>query len=255
MIGRYEAILNDIALSSVAPEILILDINYAQPRIMYETYTSARRQGARIYRRSIDRTTVSISFEIHAYDTKRRQAICDAVQQWAKDGGILTTNDRVGQRLRCVCDMFPTINSVLKWTEPVTVAFSAYTIPFWEQDIPTTATLTAGTSGSAYMYVPGVVEDAVVEVEAVSGGALTSLSLTVNNRTLSLSGISVASGGKVVISYDDNMIQSIKTGSTSLLNKRTGVDDLLANCGKSNAIGFTSNVSCTVTFKVRGLWL
>lgn len=253
MITRYEAALNGITLSGISNDIIIHDISYGPPQFRNSTYTSARRQGARIYRRYVEKISVSIVFEIHTYDPRKRHMICDAVRQWAKNGGILTTNDREGLRLRCICDTFPAITSALKWTEPLTMVFSAYELPFWEQIAPEVLTLT-GTSGSGSLFVPGSVDDAFAEVEVTSGGALTTLALTANGRTLTLSGISVASGNKVVISYDDEQIQSIKTGTTSILDKRTGVDDLLLKCGESNALSFTSNVSCTVAFKGRGLF-
>ena len=254
MISRYEAVLNGTALSTIHPAILVLDISYAQPQIKTNTYTSARRQGARVYRRYFGKSSVTVSFEIHEYDTQKRMTICNAVQAWAKSGGVLQTSDRDGQQLRCICDAYPVINSALRWTGTLSVTFSAYTLPFWAEREPVELTLT-DTSGSGTLVVPGSVEEAPVEVEITAGGTLTTLGLTVNGRTLSLSGVSVSSGNKITISYDDEMIQSITTGTTSLLDKRTGVDDLLAVCGESNAFSFESDVSCTVVYRVRGLWL
>lgn len=253
MISRYEATLNGVALSEIDDSILVLDINYAGPQIKTNTYTSARRQGARVYRRYFGKSTVTISFEIHKYNTQARMNVCNAIQQWAKDGGVLVTSDRDGQRLRCVCDTYPVITSAMKWTEALSVTFSAYAIPFWEESTPVTLTLN-GTEESDTMTVPGCVEEALVEVEVTPSGTLTDLDLTVNGRTLSLSGISV-SGDTISIDYDENMIQSIRAGWTSLLDARTGVDDLLAVCGEQNEFSFTANVPCSVIFSVRGLWL
>ena len=89
----------------------------------------------------------------------------------------------------------------------------------------------------------------------LAGASLSSVSLTVNGRTLSLTGLSVSNGDTIKITYDDQMIQSIKVGTTSLLGKRTGVDDLIANSGEYNTVSFTSSASVTVTFKARGLWV
>lgn len=254
MISRYEAVLNGQALSSISTSILILDINYSAPTYQNEVYTVAKRQGGRIYRKHADKLLTTITFAIRAYDIRERQSICNAVQQWAGQGGILQTNDREGQRLRCVCEQLPTITSALKWTDPLTVTFAAYALPFWEESIPAELTL-SGTSGSGSLWVPGCVEGALVEVDATTSAAITSLSTTVNSRTLSLTGISVAANKVIKIAYDDEMIQSIKVGATSLLAKRTGVDDLLANCGKSNTMSFSSDASVSVVFRVRGLWV
>jgi hypothetical protein len=254
MISRYEAYLNGIALSSISADILVHDIQYATPSYKNEVFSVAKRQGARIHRRYIGKAQTSIIFEIHTYNTATRQSICNAVQMWAKDGGILTTSDRPGQRFRCVCETPPVITSASKWTDELSVVFSAYSVPYWEDEYYASTTL-SGSSGSGNLFVPGSVDDVPVEVDIVPSGTLTSISLTVNGRTLSISGVSIASGTTIKIAYDDEMIQSIMAGTTSILNKRTGVDDLLANGNKNNSIGFTSNVSCSVTFKGRGLWL
>lgn len=254
MISRYEAVLNGQALGDISADILVLDIQYSAPAIKNEVYSVAKRQGVRIYRRYVEKISCVISFEIHTYDTVERQKICNAVQQWAGRGGVLQTNDREGQRLRCVCDTFPVIPSAQKWTEPLSVTFSAYSLPFWEEVVPSVLSL-SGTSGSGSLWLPGCMDGVPVEVDITAGGALTTLNLTANGRTLTLSGISVSSGQTIKIAYDDEMIQSIKVGSTSLLNKRSGADDLLADCGVSNSFSFSSNASVTVDFKVRGLWV
>lgn len=254
MISRYEVVLNGKALSAVSADILVLDVNYPPPSIQTEVYTVANRSGGRIYRRNNDKLSVTISFVIRAYDIKERQKICNAVEMWAGRGGVLQINDRESQRLHCVCDTLPTITSAMRWTDPLTVTFTAYALPFWEDIVPSMLTL-SGTSKSGELFVPGCVDNTVVEVEALANSTITSLSFTVNGRTLSLSGLSVASGQVVRITYDDNMIQSIKAGNTSILNYRSGVDDLLADCGKKNTCSFTSNVSTNVTFKARGLWV
>lgn len=254
MISRYEAILNNAPLSGISPDILILDIRYTPPAIENETYTVAKRQGARIRRRYVGKSTVVIDFAIMAYDTRRRQEICNSVAKWAKNGGILWTNDRTDQRLKCVCDAFPTITSALKWTDTLSITFSAYAIPFWEEIIPATLSLT-GTSGSGRLYVPGNVDGALVEATIKVNKAINSVTLTANDTSITLAGISIGAGNTIVISYDDDGIQSIKNGTTSLLDKRTGSDDLLANCGVVNALSFSAYASVTVDFKVRGLWL
>lgn len=255
MISRYEAVLNGQALGGISADILVLDIRHTAPAFTNETFTPAKRQGGRIYRRQLNKTTVTITFEIHTYDIRERQRICNEVQRWARNGGILQTNDREGQRLRCVCDTFPVISSAMRWTDPLTVVFSAYAYPYWEELIPTKVTL-SGTSGSSSVFVPGCVQDeAVVEATITANAALTTVNLIVNSRTMSLTGLSVAAGSTIKLIYDDDMIQSIKTGSTSLLANRSGADDLLVDCGDTNTFKMSANASATVEFSVRGLWL
>lgn len=254
MISRYEVYLNDIALSKVHPDILILDIQHQPAQIRNTMYNVANRQGANVNKRYIDRASVVVTFEIHNYNIAQRQAIRDEIVKWAKDGGVLRTNDRIHQRLRCICETFPAVTSAKNWTDPLQIVFTAYDLPFWESLMPVELTLT-GTTGSGTMYVPGTYGSALVEVTITANADITSVDLTVNGRTLTLSDLTVASGSKIRIRYDGRMIQSIKRGSTSLLKKRSGVDDLLADCGASNSFEFTASASVDVTFSVRGLWL
>ena len=254
MISRYAVTLNGIALSELSADILILDVGYAQPSYNDRSYSVAKRHGSRLIDRKFNSAGVTVTFEIHAYDIRQRQAICNAVCAWAKNGGVLETNDREGQYLQCVCTGFPSVESARNWTDPLTIEFSAYAIPFWQEKLPQTVALT-GTSQSGTLYVPGNVDDALVEATIKANASVSSVALTVNGRTLTLSGLSLSTNGTITITYDTEGIQSIKQGSTSILDKRTGVDDLLAKCGEINDVSITASASVTVTFSVRGYWL
>lgn len=254
MISRYDAVLNGIALSSIHPSILVLDVNYQAPNTEFSMYNVAKRQGARIHKENTGGISVSVSFEIHEYSTVERQHICNLVSLWAKNGGNLEINDRPGQRLRCVCSQKPNIQSARNWVDPVTVTFTAYTLPFWEESEYAVKAFSAGTSGDGLLYVPGSVDGAYFEADIVANATLSSVSLTANGRTLTLSGLSVSSGKTIKITYTNEMIQKIMVDTTSLLNKRTGADDLIAKCGELNSVSFSASASATVTFKARGLW-
>ena len=255
MTSRYQVTLNGISLSGLSEEIYILDVNYGDPAFNDIRYKTAKRHGSRKDDRIFSSSTVSISFEIHAYDTHKRQAIRNAVCTWAKNGGRLEINDREGQFLQCECMKYPVIESARNWTDPLTIVFAGNEIPFWQERDPKTLALSAGTSGSGSLFVPGSVDDALVEVNIHANASLSSVALTVNGRTLTLSGLSVASGKDIKITYDERGIQSIKVDNTSLLDKRTGVDDLLARCGEVNTVSFTASASVTVTFSARGYWV
>lgn len=254
MRSRYSATLNNISLESIDADILILDIQYATPQFNDNTFSVAKRNGARFVDRIFETGEARIIFEIHSYSTQKRQAICNDIVRWAKNGGKLETSDRPGQFLQCVCTGFPTIESAKNWTDPLTVTFTAYAYPFWQEKESSVLALT-GTSGSGTLFVQGNVDNALVSVDVKANASLSSVSLTVNGRTMTLSGLSVSTNSTVKIEYDDNAIQSIKVGTTSLLDKRTGVDDLLAKCGENNSISISASASVTATFKAKGMWI
>lgn len=254
MISRYDVFLNGVSLNAISPEILIHDIQYPNLTIRNETFALARRQGAHITNRYLGSNSVSVLFEIQSYDVNERQDVLGRVVRWAKKGGVLQTTDRRGQRIRCICEQFPRITSAKNRGQEMQITFSAYSLPFWESVSPARLTLT-GTSTNGSLYVPGNVDGAFVELTATANGALTNITFTAGETELTLSGISLTSGQKIVIAYDDDMIQSIKRGNTSLLDKRTGNDDLIVNSGEISTFAITANVACTVEYRVRGLWL
>lgn len=253
MISRYEVTLNGIALSSVHPDILILDVNYAAPGYERETFTSAKRHGARIHRLYKGQASVTISFAVRAYDIRTRQQIVQEICKWAKNGGDLQINDRPGQKLVCVCEALPAVSSVQKWTDTLYMTFTAYNLPYWQATKAVALEMT-GTSESGTLFIPGSAPETMVEATITANAALSSISLTVGDTTLQLTGLSISAESTIVISYDADMIQSIKTGTTSLLSKRSGADDLIAACGETNTFSFVSSASCTVEFRARGCW-
>lgn len=254
MISRYDVALDGNLLSEVNEAIYVHDINYTPAEIKDEFVYVAKRNGATLSNRRYDPCKVVVPFEIREYGIAERQSICQDVVRWAKNGGTLTAADRENQFLKCFCSNLPDINSVKNWTDSLNVEFTSRGIPFWQENDFATLTIT-GSSGNGTLYVPGSVDDAFVWVDVKANGNVSSIVLTVNGRKLTLSGISLVKNDVVSISYSDDGIQSIKKGSTSLLNKRSGVDDLLAKCGENNSVSVMATASVTATFKVRGMWL
>ena len=254
MISRYSATLNNTSLSGLDSSILVLDIAYQRQEMNDKTFAIAKRHGARFVDRIFGTTSVTISFEIRKYAIADRQSVCAKVVKWAKNGGTLEVGDRTGQFLQCVCTDFPVIDSAKKWTAPLSITFAGFAVPFWQEKTAVTKTLT-GTSDTDTLTVPGNVDGAFVEATITANASLSSVSLTVNSRTLTLSGLSLSANDVIHISYDANAIQSIYVSTTSLLGKRSGVDDLLAKCGESNNLSISASASVTVVFSVKGWWL
>lgn len=258
MISRYRVWLNDVSMDSISPDILIHDIQYAD--VQFQDYFSnrARSNGGYLSNRYLRDAAVTITFEIHRYRPADRQRICEDVAKWAMEGGILKTNDRIGEQLRVLCKAPPVIASALNWTDELSLTFFAPGLPYWEDEIETTLTLT-GTSGSGTLLCGGYAADGFVEVDLTANAAgLTNFTLTVGSTTMTVSGLTnMARGAKVYIGYDDEHFLYIKDGSdNSLFDKRSpvGHDDLRAVAGQENTVSFTANKNVTVVFRTRGLY-
>jgi len=260
MKSRFDATLAGRKLTAAVPEARVLDIKYTPATIADSMYKTGYGSFATMTDRKYSGAAVQIEVEIHEYDPEVRNAACQALMQWAIKGGVLKTSDRPEQRLNVVCSNAPAIASALKWTDRVSVQFTAAENPFWVADTPQQFTL-AG-PGSWSLSVDGCVDKARVTAtiksgtKTASGSAITSFSLKCGSTTITLSGINVAKRDSIVIGYDGHGFLSIKTGSgTNLMKYRTGADELLMDCGKTSTVKITCNTAVTCVMEVRGNWL
>lgn len=254
MKSRYQAVLNDVSLSDINPKILITDISHREPKFRRFTSQLANRDGIYAGEETLSGASVGITFMIREYSTAKRQEIYQQVVAWCMNGGVLQVNDRPGQRLVCLCDELPVIGSAKKWTNELSVVFSGYEHPFWEELYPASV-LMSGESGEGTLFVPGSLKTAYVEVKATPTTSVDDITFIVNDTVISL--VNCDSEDEITITYDSKGIQHIKAGDTSILNLRTGnsSDDLIANCGKLNNVSFVSSDPVSVTFSARGVWL
>lgn len=254
MISRYQVSLDNNDMAELDDNLLILNVSHDEPKKIIDTAQLGSGDGLYIAREHKERASVTVTFELHHYSIKKRQEACQKVVAWARKGGMLRVNDREGQFLRCICESFPYVNSVRDWTAPLSITFTAYGLPYWQEDEATILTLT-GASASGTLKVPGNADDARVEVFIVPKNTLTNIKITVGSTSISLEGISVASNSSVDIYYDSDVLK-ILSGKKSLLANRTGAssDDLMAKCGGNTSVSVTANVSVTATIMARGCW-
>lgn len=259
MIGRYRVQLNSVQLHSLDDKILILDVGYSPLEIQKRQSTVANLDGYEITDLYYDKRTVTVTFEIHAYDIAERNAICQKVMQWARGGGELKTNDREGQFLQVIAEELPDIASARNWTDPLTVVFVTAGCPFWQsRGDKKSAVASNGTSGR--LALDGNAPYALVSVTAtVSKSTLTSFTATVGSTTIELTGLSVPVGKTIVIDYTKDRYLRIRANGKSAMANMTATsnDNLQAVCGQQNKVSVTCSKGSAVmaTFEARGLWL
>ena len=251
MTTRYACSLNGQALHELDPSIYVLDIIESPPAMRTEVSTRPLGIGSRLLCMERLSLSVRVSFAIRAYQVQQRKAICSRIAAWALPGGMLTVNDRPGQRLRVRCTGLPVISSALGWTEALCVTFTAYELPYWEAEEPAEAALPASRSASASLDVPGNGPLAWLDAELVCSGTAT-VSIVTPVSSLTLSQLS----GTCVISHDKGVL-TITSGSEACLVKRTAgsSDDLLCLPGRENPLQITATAALSVTFRTRGCFL
>lgn len=199
-----------------------------------------------------DTIQIKLRFMVKERDREARMSIISAIQAWAV-AGWLTVSYRSMQRIFVYPTEFPPVTA-WQWTNRLEITFTAFGEAYWQDIAPVTASGT-GASGTASLTPLGT-DTCYLEAEITPSAALTSAVLTVNGRTITLSGISVASGKTLTIHYDTDHRLCIDADGVSLLAYRTGdsADDLLLIPKQANEITFTFSASCAYEFQARGIW-
>lgn len=254
MRSRYLAALDGVELSAIAPEIIVTDITHNAPIRENRSSNIAGRNG-KLYTRTVTSSAgVTVSFEIHTQDVRRRAAIMEDVQRWAMPGGVLTTSDRPDRVLRVVCESLPTIGSAQKWTGVCSIGFVAYAVPFWEDETPRRVSITG--NGRKSLFVPGFAAPAGVEAKVTNtgSGTISSVTLTAGETSMTFNGLSLGAGQTMTIAHDARGLLTARIGGTSVLGKRTAAssDELELEPGKNAALSVTTNGTASTTFEVRG---
>lgn len=254
---RYDVLMDHQPLYAIDPSIYVTDVQESQVTYDATTAAKARRDGVHVLRRTRDSLQVRVSFAVRETDVGRRREIVQRVAAWAMSGKYLSLGDRPGQRLRVLCETLPTIISALKWTQDLVMVFTAYAMPYWEEEHPLLSSF-AGTSGSAMIRQIGTAP-CYLEADVIntSGDVLNSLSITADGKTMAFTELALPSGKTMKVYYDDNWLLRAEADGASALSKRTdtSADDLILQPGASTTVTIAANKAVKVTLKARGLWL
>lgn len=256
MIGRYRVSINNIQLDTVDDRILIENVQYPEPNVSRAVATLGSRDGGIVTRRYRQKAEASITFSTNVYGTEERLDVIQKVIRWMNSGKVLRINDRNLTHLsHAIPEVYPAIN-VRDWTEPMTITFSDYVFPYWEDDEETVINIAAGTNKSGSITIPGSAEETYLNAEITAGASVTWIKVISGDYMIHLTNLSLSSGNVVTIDHDDEMNLRIRKGTTSLLEKRTAAssDDLMAKIG-TNSINVQASGSVSSVIKARGCWM
>lgn len=269
MVGRYRISLNGVEMDSLFPanpssaepvdeqKLAILDIGYSSPEKTPITYRVANLDGYDYNAPYFEKQTVTVTFELHAYDTAERNSLCQLINNWAKAGGVLRTSDRPGQQLRDVrCEQFASVASVRNWTDPFTLVFSTTYNPYWQSEDEKTLTI-AGAYASGSLAIDGNISESLVTATITAEGAVNALQINVGTTSLRLTGLSLANGGKLIIDYVKGRYLRIRQNGASAMDKlqASSSDVLSIPCGTTKNVTITATSRVVAVITARGLWL
>ena len=248
--------LNDVEFTDVHPALILQHINEGEPKINHKVAT---RPGGGLIElaRTLERREIILEFAIReGLDFSKRQEVLQAVNAWAWKGGWLELSDHPGQHIFVSLTKAPVLGRLREWTNDLSMTFTAVWYPFWLDMIPQEVSITNSASGSVNMQILGSAPSCLCcDIIPVST-ALNSVSISTTNSQmgLSLTSAPVSAENHLMIEYDNNHLLKIYSGSTSLLQYRSGADDLIVLPGYQS-ISYSFDVACNATFRNWGVWI
>ena len=264
MITRHRVSLNGIQLDQVDSRIVIQNVSENAGKEQVTATARAGRWGQRMTQRRRDFLDVTVTFgiDVKKRSMQTRETILEAVNAWAKDGGLLRLNYRENRRLRVVQVDPPGAGDPWNWTGTYNLTFRAYASPWWEEDTEyATCTVEAATSGSERITIGGnTTTTAEIEMTNESGGTVDTADITIGASTMLFTGLGLADGETLVIDHrDDGLLQiRIRSGSSyrSAMSARTADsdDEFFVEPGENSA-RFRAAGACSLAVSARGRFL
>ena len=251
------------------------DIQYAEPSIKRTIETAGDADGGIITRTYREKASVTILFNVLTWDPTERYDAIESIRSLAAKGGTILTSNRPNRALfNAVCETYPEIVSSKARTDTISMTFSAYAFPYWQDKAdPTPKTLSNTTNTSMSVTVPGNAPRAKCTVEIIAnenfGGnsnlAGSTVDVTVGKTTLYLA-YDLQKNNYCLIDTDehDNLRVRIYNNSTSskkLITSGIGLllptssDRLEAIPGQANTFKVRANKKVTAKLYARGAWL
>lgn len=276
MRSRYRVSLGNVQLDSIDENLLILDISHSSSGEQITQSKVSGLDGYDVGDAYIEKTIVTVTFELHIYNIMERNYVCQLVNKWAAAGGTLATNDRYtvkgiavdkktgaktytteGQRLYYTrCEKFADIESARNWTDPLTLVFATTYEPHWCSQNTKTLTLT-GKSAKGTLKMDGNTGISPVSVTVTANAAISSFQITAGGSTLKLTGLSLAKDKKLVIDYVNSRYLRIRADGKSAMAKLdpASSDRLTVPCGANTVVSITANNKVTAVITARGRWI
>ena len=199
--------------------------------------------------------TVEFGIDIPKRDLAGRREVFEAVKSWAMRRGWLTTNEMPGRRMFVDKVILPSGGDLWNWTESMEITFRALNVPFWQDETPGIAAENLITNGDISIDVSGNVTGVLdAEFTNRSGQTINRLSITAGGNTISFTNLALGGTDTLAISQGTDGLLRITAGGVSVLDKRTGADDLYVAPG-NNIVTIAAERAGSLTVRNWGRWI
>lgn len=255
MTSLFDAAVNGTWLTEIDDRVTVTDIREDAPATRITTLKRPVHAGSFFVQESRESLSVTVSCVIWERNIADRNYIWNQIKAWAGNGIVqLQINQRPDQVLFARVSDAPALDSGLRWTSEISITFTAFEMPYWQEN----DFVQVKTTGQSSMFLPGFGE-ARVRVEAKNTGSqpITSVTLHAGETWMWFTGLSIAAGKSLVIEYDDQGLMKATVDGVSVLSKRTtdSDDDLFAACGDDTPVSIAADGSIEAVFKARGVYV
>lgn len=252
---KIDAFLNGVSIYSAHEKIIGARIVEANAPYETEYESAAMLPGQRLIYKKRTGLNVSLFVKVRElYDMPARMDAINAINSWAAKGGTLKLSYRRSQTLNVKLIQPASVSDIREYTTEFELIFTADGWPYW-QDSAESHSLHTASSGSAVMQIAGNAPT-TVDVSLTAIDPITEITVTVDDASVKLSGLSISEGTLVRIFHLPSGIMTITADGTSIysmLSADSG-DCLMTNGGNAN-ISFTLDGAAGVSFYAKGRWL
>lgn len=265
---RFDVKLGNVSMALLANEIIVRDIVEEPADVRVDTVLRGISSGMRVEQKVRQSLSVKVVYRIRTQDIMRRSNVQDSIAAWCANGGELKINSRPGKRLFVIPTSFPAVHSGLKWDQDLSLTFTAYMQPYWEDETETRLSVsTALNENTGQYYFANVIKPGgtvqKVPLEGTFlffGTSLNWLKIVCGDTFFEFNDLNLSRTNMLSISYNDGLLTMYKTtatGTESIMPNRTPAssDELLAVSGKDNQVYVYSDAAISGSLICRGRWV
>ncbi len=258
MITRYRVWLDDKALDEIAESIYITDIQEMEPEQNVISMGLAGAPGSFLLSNHRLALQVLIRMQIREYDTAKRKEVLGKVLAWAQ-GEELVISDRPGLALHVQLDAVPAVSS-LKWTETITLAFTAREIPYWQTEVPVYLLVDTAASSTYTFTVAGQLPSRFNGFLSNDGdAAIHTLSITIGEEELRLENLGLAAGDSLYFLHVGcSVLYILRVSTMQPVNgclAEGSAWDLVIEPNAATEITITADEPVSAMLMAQGVWL
>ena len=257
MILSKRAALGGVQLDELHESIVIQSVDPGTPQRTISAVAMMGGAGQRITGDHWETLEIIVEFGINLpkRQMELRRQVFEMVTAWALRGGWLTVNWLPNRRLWVDRVELPSSGDMWDWTKTYTITFRAYSVPFWMDEMPAQAVHQLITNGSVSIEVGGNVQSVLdVSFQNRSGMTINNFRVSAGGNTLVLSSLGLGGSETLNISHGTDGLLRITAGGRSVLDRRTGADDLYVLPG-TNTVTIQSDRAGTLTVRSYGRYV